>query len=164
MVSDRVKRFLTVGVLCVFATVALCGCGDSAQATSLPGLTKSKQANLRAILRTEFKTLGDVHPRVSSVTVFATGLRTAARASGNDIVTGHASRPVYLVLVRGHFSCPNCPGATPATARRDVRIFALVLDRATLHYQSGGSFGGAVNTGDLGPGMPLALQTGASRA
>jgi hypothetical protein len=142
------KRLLAVGAASVTAALLVGGCGGSGRVTSLLGLTKSKLAELEATVRTESATLGDAHP--SGVMVFATEWHKAAAAAGIDL---GSSRPVYLVVVRGHFSCAGCAGSAPATAD----VMTLVLDRKTLLARSGSSFGASVDTGNLGPGMPLVI-------
>ena len=130
------------------------GCASSGrQATSLPGLTANRLVKLKATVRVEARVLGDAHP--SSVTVFATQWREAAIAAGAGTHLG-SSRPVYLVVVRGHFHCYGCsPVFGSALATGDV--MTLVLDRKTLLARSGGGVGGHVDTSGLGPGLPLTL-------
>lgn len=121
-------------------------------AGSLPGLTAAKLARLEAMARNAASVEGDSHP--SSAVVFASRRHEANIAAGaGSGVPG--SRPVYLVVIRGHFTCADCTGpAGAAPPRGDV--ITMVLDRRTLRVLDGG-IGGHVNTSEVGHGVPLRL-------
>src|SRR5437868_158889 len=133
--------------------VAAAGCGSShPDATSLPGLTHAKLVQLKAIVRSTAKADGDGHP--SSVTVFASRRHEANIAAGAG--TGvFGSQPVYLVVVRGHFTCTGCSGPPGHTAPSGD-VVTMVLDRTTLGGLDFG-IGGSVDTSKLGPGLPVQL-------
>ena len=136
----------------VLCTVVAAGCGSGQARKSLPGLTSPKLVRLTKIARDSFKGMaGDQRP--SSATVFATSRHEVNIVDGPGTVSP-GSQGVYLVVVRGHFTCTSCsiwPGGR--LSRGD---FALVLDRKTLRFLDE-SIGGRVNTSKLGPGVPLQL-------
>jgi len=143
---------LAFGALLVSIAVLGAGCGGSRHATSLPGLTATKLARLKTIVKDAAKASGDAHP--SSVMVYASRRHEANIAAGaGSGVPG--SDPVYLVVAQGHFICTGCTGpAGAAPPRGDV--ITMVLDRKTLRGLDGG-IGGPVDTSKVGPGLPLRL-------
>src|SRR5579864_4235339 len=98
------KDALAFGALLVSIAVLGAGCGGSRHATSLPGLTATKLARLKTIVKDAAKAGGDAHP--SSVMVYASRRHEANIATGAGGVPG--SDPVYLVVARGHFVCTGC--------------------------------------------------------
>jgi hypothetical protein len=150
----RGLRGLGVSAAAVSVALTVCACGSStpAIASSLPGLTASKLPELKAQVLAETTAAGDAHP--SSVTVFATRWHEAAIAAGAGPRVG-STRPVYLVVARGHFDCRGCGGGqTEATGD----VFTVVLDRKTLlRLPMASSVGGNVNTSGIGQSLPLNL-------
>jgi hypothetical protein len=119
---------------------------------SLPGFTAAKLVRLEAMARDAARAEGDPHPL--GAMVFASRRHEANIAAGaGSGVPGN--RPVYLVVIRGHFICTDCTGpAGAAPPHRDV--ITMVLDRKTLRGLDGG-IGGHVNTSTVGQGVPLRL-------
>jgi hypothetical protein len=143
------KRALAAGLI-VLAVAA--GCGGSSHAKSLPGLTAAKLAKLKSIALLDARADGDAHP--SSVTVYASRRHEANVAAGaGSGVFG--SEPVYLVVVQGKFVCGNCTGPAGAAPPKG-NVMTLVLGRTKLQQFDFG-IGGQVDTGALGPGLPVSL-------
>ena len=146
------RDFVAVGAVLVSVAVLGAGCGSSQHATTLPGLTATKLARLKTIVKDAAKADGDAHP--SGVMVFASRRHEANIAAGaGSGVPG--SQPVYLVVARGHFICTGCTGPLGAAPPRG-NVITMVLERKTLRGLDGG-IGGQVDTSKVGPGLPLQL-------
>jgi hypothetical protein len=143
------RRALAVVAALGFVTA----CGSSSRtATSLPGVTPSVLAKLRADALATARFNKDAHP--SSVTVYASRRHEANIAAGAGTgVLGE--QPVYLVVLEGNFlaSYPSAPG--PRAPER-TRFITMILDRKTLRQLDYG-FGGSVNTSTIGSGLQLRL-------
>jgi hypothetical protein len=144
------KRALVAGLV-VLGVAA--GCGGSRHATSLPGLTAKKLAKLEAIVQNDARIDGDAHPL--SVMVYASRRHEANVVAGAGTgVLG--SQPVYLVVVRGQFVCSTCSGPAGAAPPKG-NVITLVLGRSKLQGLDFGIGGQQIDTGALGPGLPVSL-------
>jgi hypothetical protein len=152
VLSPEMRRVLAVGTALVSTALLAGGCGSSRHATSLPGLTATKLARLKAIVREAAKADGDARP--SSVMVYATR-RHEANVAGGAGTGVPGSQPVYLVIARGHFICSDCSRPAGAAAPSG-NVIMMVLDRRTLRGLDGG-IGGHLNTSKVGPGLPVQL-------
>jgi hypothetical protein len=146
------NRVLAAVVVLVSASLLASACGSARQASSLPGLTAGKLAELKAMVKRAATVNGDTHP--SSATVYASRRHEANIAAGaGSGIPGE--QPVYLVVIRGHFVCSRCssPGGS---AVPHGNVLTMVVGRSTLQDLDGG-VGGQVHTSKLGPGLPIAV-------